>query len=582
MATKRKAQPVDGCTRYAQDVVAGKYEVCQYVRQACARHIADLSRSDGKIWYDAKAAERFFKFCGYLRHYKGEYTGRPIELLPWQQFVFGNIYGWKRLDPRGEKTDTLRFNYAYVEVPRKHGKSTLAAAIAAYDCAMLEPSGAEVYIAATREEQAKIVWRDVKAYIKGSADAAAVLEVLEGKSTIYARGSGRTSFIKALGHNHERMDGLNPVSVICDELHAWEDRALWDVLDGAFGARRSWHMIAITTAGSNVHGICYSERKHLLEVLAGVHEADNKFGVVYTLDTGEDLRWNDPAMWAKANPSLGCGKEHDFMSAQAAKAKQEPSSLNAFLQKQLNIWTDATDAWLSMDDWRACVGMSSHEDLRGKKCFAGMDLARVGDLSAVAYYFPAQAGLPMPRLVCDFYLPADEMPQREDRDKVPYSTWVRDGWITTTPGRTTDFEFIRYAINERRRIWDVDCVSYDRHFAGELVQSLVKDGVKMTEHGQGFVSMSAPAAAFERLVVSHGMRHDGNPVLAWNVSNAVIVRDPANNIKPDKSKSTNRIDGVVAAVMTLSQALGYGKVADQANRWQTAVKRIETRGVVFC
>ncbi len=564
-------------TAYAEDVIAGRIVACRFVRLACERHVRDLARTDGKVWFDRSAAERFFRFCAYLKHYKGDYRGRPVELLPWQKFVFGCVYGWKRIED-GRKTDALRFNYCYLEVPRKQGKTTIAAAVAAYDCAMLEESGAEVYVAATKEDQAKILWRDVAAYIAGSADAAATFEVVLGKSTIYAKHSARTSFIVPVGHNSERLDGLNPFSVICDELHAWKGRDLWDVLTGAFGARSNYHMVAITTAGSNAQGICMTERNHLVGVLEGLFEADNKFGVIYSLDKGEEADWKNPAVWAKANPSLGAGKLVRFMADEARKAEQEPSALNAFLQKQLNIWTDASDAWLSVADWRACAGSHLHDDLAGKKCFAGIDLARVNDLSAVAYVFPVQPGLERMRVVVDFFIPAEGLQAREDRDKVPYRRWISEGHLVALPGRTVDFEGIAAKIRERAGQWVVESVAYDRHFAGELIQTLTKEGMTLVPHGMGFLSMSAPSSDFERLVVAGKLAHDGNPVLAWNAANAIIVRDPAGNIKPDKDKSTNRIDGVVAAIMAITGAMGYAK-KDEADKGAAGRKAMAERGM---
>lgn len=577
-AKPKPAPQVDGCTQYARDVVAGKYDVCGYVRKACERHLRDLERTDGRVWFDVAAAERFFRFCrAYLRHYKGEFAGRPIELLPWQMFAFGSVYGWKRVIG-GEKTDTLRFNYAYLEVPRKQGKTTLAAAVAAYDCIALEKSGAEIYVAATKEEQAQLLCNDVGAYIQGSPDLAEELEVVSGKKTIFSRQT-RTSFIRPLGSNSKRQDGFNPFAIICDELHAWPGRELWDVLTGSFGARKNWHVIAITTSGSNKTGICMSERQHLIGILDGTFQEDNKFGVIYTLDPGEEEDWKNPRMWAKANPSLGAGKDRDVFEGMARKAMQEPSALTEFLQKQLNVWTDASDAWLSMDAWRACEGPASHADLAGKKCWGGMDLARVNDLSAVAYWFPRQPGLSVPRLVVDFWIPEADLSRREDMDKVPFRAWVRSGIMNGTPGRTTDFEWIRDGINRRRETWQVQEMAYDRHFAGELVQALHKDGLAMKPHGQGFLSMSAPSSEFERLVIAGGFRHDGNACLAWNAGNCVITRDPAGNIKPDKSESSNRIDGIVAAIMALSLAAGYGKELEAASERDAAIAAMSTRGL---
>jgi phage terminase large subunit-like protein len=547
---KRTKPVLDATTAYAQAVLSGDVPACKWVRLACQRHIDDLKRED--VWFDTAAAERFFRYCGQLQHYKGPERGKPIVLEPWQKFFFGCVYGWKRVH-NGKRTDLWRFNYFYLEVPRKNGKTTLCAAGASYDCGFLENTGAEVYCLATKEDQAKLLYNDVAAFISQSEGLSETFEILKGKNTIFAVDSARTSFIKPLGSDSQRLDGLNPFSAYCDELHAWPKRELWDVMDDAFGARTNWHMGAITTAGHNRQGICYEQRQHLIRVLKKEDIADNVFGVIYTVEHEQEDNWDQPKNWYIANPNLGTGKELSYMQSKATGAKQMPSSLNTFKNKQLNIWTDVAEAWLQMDTWDKRRVPYTWESMARKRCVAGMDLARVNDLSAVAYVFPKQPGVEKVRYLVDFYLPDQDLQLKSERDGVDYRLWKQQGWLKTTPGNTTDFSFIHHDIVKRCTQVVVDEIAYDRHFAGELVNTLQNEGLPLVEIGMGFISMAAPTAEFERLAVSGEVEHDGNPILTWNCSNTVIRRDPVGNMKPDKELSQKRIDGVVACIMGLAR-----------------------------
>jgi phage terminase large subunit-like protein len=549
---KVKKPLLDETTLYAERVVAGNIPACRYVRLACRRHLNDLLRKD--IWFDVRAARRFFRYCEMLSHYKGPDRGKPIKLELWQKFVFGNIYGWKRVID-GEKTDLWRFNVNYIEIPRKNGKTTISAAAASYDAALCEETGAEVYCLATKEDQAMLLYNDIAAYIAKSPALAKVFEILKGKKTIYASDSARTSFIKPLGADSQRLDGLNPLSAYCDELHAWPERDLWDVMMEAFGARTNWHMTAITTAGNNREGICYDERDHVINILEGRMVADNKFGIIYTVDKEQEVNWRDERNWYIANPNLGTGKQLEYMRTRCLAAIQQPSSLNAFLNKQLNIWTDVAEAWLNVDQWMACGMDYKPTFLNGKHCIVALDLARVNDLSAVAYVFPKQLGLDCMHVLVDYYMPKDSIKAKGHRDRMNYSDLSKQGWIVLTDGPSTDYEYIRRDIKAKSTAlgFRVDEITYDRHFSGELVVSLSQDGFKMEETGMGFISMAFPTAELERLVVCAEFRHNNNPILNWNAANVVIRRDAANNIKPDKELSIKKIDGIVAIIMGIGR-----------------------------
>lgn len=533
---------------YAMSVLTDEVPACKYVQLACARFVNDLERTD--IWYDEVAAQRFYTYCTFLRHYKGPCRGQPIILDPWEEFLCGNIYGWKRVID-GEKTDIWRFKFIYCEVPRKNGKTTIAAAAASYDASQMEPMGSEVYCLATKEEQAKILWNDIKAFIHQSEELKEVFEVLEGRNTIFVVDTGRTSFVRPLGANSEKLDGLNPFSAVCDELHEWPDRKLLDVIEDAFGARNNWHILEITTAGYNKQGICYQERKHGIDILEGRIINDDKFVLIYTIDPEDRTKWRDEATWFKANPSLGKGKMLDYMRTKAQKADQIPSELNTFLSKQLNIWTDVLEAWLKWEDWTKCRRDFKRGKLLGKKCTAAADLGKVSDLSAVAYFFPEQPGLDKPHVWVDFYCPRDNIKVRSERDKLPYDVWVREGWIQETPGNTTDFDFVEADILSSNKRFVISKMAFDRTFAGEIINHLAEEGIEIVDWGQGYISMGPPTAEMERLIVKGEIVLPENPVLDWMSANVVTRKDPAGNIKPDKENSEEKIDGIVAIIMAI-------------------------------
>ena len=536
----------DPTTDYARSVASGDVIACRYVKLACKRHLEDLEKDWG-YHFDPELAEKFFRFCKYLKHYKGEKRGEVFDLEPWQMFVYGNIYGWV------DAQDNWRYKTAYIEVPRKNGKTTMSGAGACYDSAISARSGAEVYCVATKEAQAKLLFNDCLAYVNQSQELKNIFSSV--LNSLFVRGTARTSFIKPLGSDSHRLDGLNPLSVYADELHAWTKRSLWDVMEDAFGARKQYHMIAITTAGYDRHGICWEEREHLVRILEKQVDSDNKFGIIYTVDDDRQNDWDDPDIWEMANPNLGVGKEREYMRQQVEKVKQVPSKLNTFLNKQLNIWTDVQQAWIATEDWNECIATVSEQDLKGKYCYGGMDLARVNDLSACAYYFPIQDGLEKSAILVDFFIPNANLRERIDRDRVPYDLWSEREDLILTEGNTTDWDFIRHSIMQRNSEFIIKEFGYDRHFAGELVSSLEKEGRAMQGFGMGFLSMASPTAEFERQVIGREIEHFNSPILNWNISNTIVATDPAGNLKPDKAKSIDRIDGTVAVLIALGMFL---------------------------
>ena len=537
------------------------------MRGACQRHLRDLERVADPAWpfrYDPAPGEDFRDFCLTLRHYKGDAAGKPVELIPAQMFIFGTLLGWLR------KSDGLRrFKMAYIEVPRKNGKSCVLSCLSLYMLALDGESGAECYTLATKKDQAKIVFGDALKMMPPALRE----KFRERYNQLHFE---RThSKLEPLSADSKKLDGLNPHFACADEIHEWPDRALWDVIEDGMGARRQPLIVGITTAGSDRNSFCYTLRKTAVSLAedagAGSFIVDSFFGFIAGADPEDAAHWREPRVWLKANPMLGVSKRLDYMLQQIERCEAEPSKINSVLNKQLNLWTEAETRWLSADDWRrGAMSAELRETLKGRRCWGGLDLARVHDLSALALVFPPDvpvAGLRLStpadvlaahwKLLVWHWCPAEGIQQRERRDRVPYPQWRDQGWIEASPGNVTDFAHLKAAIMTICADYQVQDIGFDRFFASETVQHLQGEGLEMVEFGQGFLSMASPTAELERMLRGGELVHDGSPLMEWQAGNVVTEMDAAGNLKPSKRRSRERIDGIVAAIM----ALGRAKVA---------------------
>lgn len=551
--------PPHPVTDYANRVLAGEAPACEHVRRACQRHLADLERDD--LVFDGRAADFVFAFLRLCKHHKGEWAGSPIELHESQQFIVGSLFGWKH-----KATGLRRFRTAYIEVPRKNGKSTLSSAIALFLLVGDGEPGAEIYAAATKEDQAKIVWKAAWEMAKRSPSLNQ--RCTTQHNSILVRSTA--SIFRPLGADSTTLDGLNPHGVICDELHAWPSRDLWDVLDDALGARSQPMMVAITTAGYNRNGICYEIRNHALQVVDPKgYEDDKFFAYVASIDEGDD--WADPKTWYKANPLLGVSKKLEYMEGKCADAIAMPGKENAFLNKQLDVWTDGATKWMRMDRWDECAGEVEADAIKSQRCYVGLDLSSSIDITAAVYAFP-----PGPyeewAIKCRFFIPEENVRDRVRRDKVPYDQWIREGWVETTPGDIVDLDFIRRDIIDHGGLFDIREIGYDPWKATELATSLDGEGFTMVEMRQGHRTLAGPMKALLEKVIRREMRHSGNPVLRWMASNTVARADANDNLAPDKKTSPEKIDGIVALIMALGRAIANG---------EDEVSAYETEGIKF-
>ncbi len=491
-------------------------------------------------WFDQAAADRavgFFRDC--LTHTKGEWAGQPLELSDWQaDRIIRPLFGWKRAD------GTRRYRTAFIMIPRKAGKSTLAAGIGLYLLFADGEPGAEVYSAAADRDQAGIVFEMARGMVAACPMLSKRAEAFKRAITVPSTASS----YKVLSSDAYTKHGLSASGIIFDEVHAQPDRELWDVLTTSVGARRQPLTVAITTAGYDRHSLCFELYDYACKVRDGVIDDPAFLPVIYEAEQGDD--WKSPATWRKAHPGIGVSVKEEFFEAECAKAQHLAAYQNTFRRLYLNQWTEQADRWISLDTWDA--NDTELPDLEGRECFAGLDLASTTDVAALVLAFPVGDRL---YLLPKFWIPADGMRRRIERDRVPYDAWVRDGWVEKTDGATTDYDVIRARINTLGERYKIRDVAIDRWNATQLGTQLQSDGFAVFGFGQGMASMSAPMKELERRLLGGTIGHGGNPVLRWMASNMAATQDAAGNIKPDRTKSTNRIDGIVAAIMAIGRLM---------------------------
>ncbi len=539
---------------YIEDVLSGKAVVCKYVRLAVERHVNDLARQNTEefpFYFDAKAANRKIAFSQDQRHIKGEWAKRKmkITLEPWQQFIDAMIFGWKRTN-----TQVRRFSKAYIEVARKNAKTTMGSTSGNYCLFADGEEGAEVYFVATKRDQAKIAWTSAHLQIEKNP-------VLKQKSSLFKMSStitidGTASFMRPLGQDSDTEDGSNPSFVLVDEYHAHKSADLLNVMQDGMGARMQPLIYIITTAGYDKNCPCYQEERALV---VGILERtitpapENVFGVIYTLDEEDD--WTDERVWVKANPNLGVSVYHEHLRKQVTEALASPMKQNSVKTKNFNIWTQAVSRWILPEAWDACF--ASRPELEGRTCFGAFDLSSTTDLTAWVLVFPPKDLEKQYTILAHFFIPSDDLLDRERRDKVPYTLWRDQGYITTTPGNVIDYDYIEEKILGDAQRYNLVQIAHDPYNAKQVVLHLEEEGLELVAFRQGFLSMSGPAKDFEKRVLNQELNHLNNPVLRWMMSCTEVESDAAGNIKPrkpDTNKYGKRIDGIVATIMALDRA----------------------------
>src|SRR5262245_30696180 len=538
-APNRAADPVGG---YARAVISGRIATNSLVKQACARHFRDISTGKHRgLRYSATLARWAIQFFRNLSHSKGQWAGHPFELAPWQAFIIGSLYGWRRAD------GTRRFRTAYIEIPRKNGKSTLAAGLALLLGFFDDEPGAEVYTTATKKDQARIVFEEARRMVLRSR---AIQGQVVAKVNVLHDAALTGCKLEPLGADSDSLDGLNIHGAIVDELHAHKTRGMVDVLETGTGSRRQPLIFYITTAGFDRESVCWEHHQFAAMVLDSAEALDDTlFAFIAGADPGDD--WQDPAVWTKANPNLGVSVMRDDLERKVQRAKDMPGAVNAFRRLHLCEWTEVADRWLELAVWDKGRIPVDRAALRGRPCVAGLDLASTLDTTALVLIFPDGAGgidvLPW------FWIPDEGLRLRVRRDRVPYDVWRDQGLLEVTPGNVTDYSRVKARIVELLSEFDLREITFDPWQATQLAGELQADGAPMVAFRQGFASMAAPTRELERLILDGKVRHGGHPILRWQASNVAVAQDAAGNMKPDKARSRDRIDGVVALIMALGR-----------------------------
>lgn len=499
--------------------------------------------------FDEAKARQTVEFINCLKHTKGRWRGQPFALLPWQEQIIRDVFGTMK------ENGYRQYNTAYVEIPKKNGKSELAAGVALYMTCGDGEWGAEVYGCASDRQQASIVF-DVAVDMVDQCPALKkrIKPVMSVKRLVY---KPTNSFYQVLSAEAYTKHGLNVHAVIFDELHAQPNRELFDVMTkGSGDARTQPLFFLITTAGNNRHSVCFEQHQKAEDIILGRKIDQTFYPVIY--GASDEADWTSEEVWYKANPSLGYTIDIEKVRNACLSAGDNPAEENIFRQLRLNQWVKQSTRWMQMEKWDACAFPVDERELIGRECYGGLDLSSTTDITALVLVFPPRAEDERYILLPYFWIPEENMRLRVRRDHVPYDVWEQQGFLKTTEGNVIHYGFIEKFIDELGIRYNIREIAFDRWEAIQMVQNLEGLGFTVVPFGQGYKDMSPPSKELMKLTLERKLAHGGHPVLRWMMDNIFVRTDPAGNIKPDKEKSTEKIDGAVATVMALDRAIRNG------------------------
>lgn len=506
-------------------------------------------------YYDKDRADYAVTFIECLKHTKGRWAGKPFKLIDWQEEIIRDLFGIIK------ETGYRQFNTAYIEIPKKQGKSELAAAVALLLTCGDGEERAEVYGCAADRQQATIVFDVAADMVRMSPALSKRVKILASQKRIIYKPTN--SFYQVLSAEAYSKHGFNIHGVVFDELHTQPNRKLFDVMTKGSGDARTQPLyFLITTAGTDTKSICYETHQKAIDIIEGRKTDPTFYPVIYGADRDDD--WTDEKVWKKANPSLGITVPIEKVKQACESAKQNPTEENSFRQLRLNQWVKQSIRWMPMDKWDLCNFNVDEEKLKGRVCYGGLDLSSTTDITAFVLVFPPLDEEDKFQVLPYFWLPEDNLDLRVKRDRVNYDLWERQGFIQTTEGNVVHYGFIEKFIEELGDKYNIKEIAFDRWGAVQMVQNLEGMGFTVVPFGQGFKDMSPPTKELMKLTLERKIAHGGHPVLRWMVDNIFIRTDPAGNIKADKEKSTEKIDGVIATIMALDRAIRNGNVNEES------------------
>lgn len=525
---------------YARSVIALDILACRYVVQACKRFVKDLKRKDLALTDDA---ERWCGFIENLTHVKGQWAGQPILLSDWQIFIAVNLYGW-----HWTQTGRRRFREAYIEVPRKNGKTLFMSALGIGHLTIDGEHGAEVYCGATSEQQAWEVFRPARMMCDRDPDLRAALKVEVHAKSLSVLDTG-SRFQPVIGNPG---DGASPSCAIADEFHEHKSSDLIDTFRTGMGARSKPMLLQITTAGSDMGGPCYEKRGDVIHILDGSIEDDAIFAIIYTLDEGD--AWDTEEAQRKANPNYGISVDPTFLAGQLAQARRSAATQASYKTKHLNLWVGAKSAWMNMLAYQRCRNAKLKiEQFRREPCIIAVDLASKIDIASMAILFPPNGERTKYAAFVRHYLPEDRI-----LEATRYQSWHAGGWATATPGNVTDFGYIEDDLQALKSEHEILEVPYDPFQATQFSTRMMEEGFPMVEVGQTVRNLSEPMKSLEALILQQQIEFEVDPVLMWMFGNVTAKIDRKDNIFPNKERPNEKIDGVVALIMALNRWLARG------------------------
>ncbi|PIT43397.1 terminase [Snodgrassella alvi] len=542
---------LDSATQYAQNVVSGKLIAGPDIRNACKRHLDDLEQGHKRgLFFDSEQAEKYIRFfCKVLKLNGGDYEGKPFIPLPWQCFIISSLFGWKTTD------GARRFNQAYIETGKGSGKSPLAAGIGLAGMIVDDEPRAEIYAAATKKDQAMILFRDAVAMVEQSPELAKRISTSGGKgkewNLAYLK---KNSFFRPISSD-DGQSGPRPHIGLIDELHEHKTNIVFEMLKAGTKSRKNPLILAITNSGADKHSPCWEYHEYGVKVASGEIIDDSFFSYICSLDEGDDPL-EDESCWCKSNPSL---QESDlpgmkYLRGQIIGARGMPSKESIVRRLNFCEWVGALNPWISIDVWKEQKLDFDWRTLRGRRAWGGLDLSSTTDLTGLVFVVePIEEGEPW--LIVPFaWVPDENIADKEKKDGVPYSQWKTLGFLETTPGAAVSKLMVAQKLSALCDFFDVQCVAYDRWRIVDFVQSANDSGVTLPEmvaFGQGFKDMTPAIEKFETMLLNHEIVHPGHPVLNWCAGNAVAVSDDAGNRKLSKEKATGRMDLIIATVMAV-------------------------------
>jgi hypothetical protein len=497
------------------------------------------------FYFDDLAADRACRFFStQVKLVEGGGAGSAFTLQPWQAKIVRDVFGWKRQD------GTRRYRTVYIEVPRKNGKSTLSAGLALYMLLCDGEQRPQVYSAAGDRGQARIVFDSARAMCQANSRVMNEVRLLHNR--ILAPKVG--GWYEALSAEAYTKHGLSASAIIFDELHVQKTRELWDVLTTSVGARRQPLTVAITTAGYDRSSICWQMHQRAELAIANPASDPYFYGAIFGAKQDDD--WTDEEVWRRANPNYGISLFPDYIRERCNEARHNPEAENTFRQLHLNQWTQQAERWIQVDAWDRCQSDLTIDDFAGDQCWASLDLASTRDINSLTLLFKRKDDYH----VFNFYwMPQTPRDIRGRSDRVSVDNWGKQGLIKQTDGNVTDYHVISDDIIGLLDRFDMQILAYDPHGpARALAQILVQSGFpeeKLREFRQDIRTFSAPSKEFERRVGNGTIRHNGDPVLRWMVGNVAAFRDSNDNIRPNKSRSADKIDGVVTTIMCIGLAI---------------------------